>query len=228
MAEKQLLYRGCGLMLRETIRCRFAASGSAASRRFIVPFTSEPPNISIEQYIARIDGYFNDKEGCLSLLPLTMTYLDRVLTSLDCAIDYSNIYRLFLACAVLAYRWLEDDRYSEDACCRVGGVVTRNMRTIVAKTLKALDWRCFVAPEIFELNRRLILQRGATQMETTLTQVVTRHSTSSPSFGVYHYASEPNECAGNCVEDGVEHPPRSVACKLMRIQERLHIVAARP
>ena len=109
--------------------------------------TSRPPNISIKNYIKRLNEYMKCSEESFIL---ALIYLERItLREINIVINIKCIHRLFLSSLVVAAKFFDDKFYKNSYYSKVGGISNSEMNTLEIQFLLFIDFELFVSPEEF-------------------------------------------------------------------------------
>ena len=98
--------------------------------------------ISIEDYMTRLEDNWNVDES--STFAIAAKLLHRFLRKTSCLIKYNNSHRLILSALTIATKWHEENYYSQDHYCSVGGVSKRELFALEVFFMKHLDYEIFV------------------------------------------------------------------------------------
>lgn len=109
---------------------------------------SRAPQVSILEYLTRIQRYFQCSDACLVLGLLYMDRLSKI--SPDLAVSRLNVHRMLATSVVLAVKYLDDIYYSNTYYARVAGLALQDLNRLEAGFLKLVGWRMHVAPDEFE------------------------------------------------------------------------------
>ena len=120
------------------------------------PFRSKrAPKISLEAYIARLAKY--SRVGPETHVH-ALIYLQRLLQQLDgVSLCHENVFKLYFIALVLASKYNEDRRLSNEAFEKVGGVKVAEIAVLEILFLKWIRFRLEVTPESFQRQLRELL-----------------------------------------------------------------------
>eukprot|EP00826_Nyctotherus_ovalis_P065807 TRINITY_DN9687_c0_g8_i1.p1 TRINITY_DN9687_c0_g8~~TRINITY_DN9687_c0_g8_i1.p1 ORF type:complete len:199 (-),score=41.71 TRINITY_DN9687_c0_g8_i1:162-758(-) len=107
----------------------------------------ELPNITFQDYLARVRKYIKCSDSCFIL---AFIYIDRVLQNNKFIIlSNRNIHRLFLAAFVLAIKYWDDVHSRNIVYAKVGCVTLSELNVLVGCMLSMLDYRVHVSPQVY-------------------------------------------------------------------------------
>jgi len=108
---------------------------------------SEPPRVSLLEYLRRIEQYAQCSPVCHIL---AVVYIERLInTSFRFRLTAFNVHRLYISALLVAVKFCEDIYYDNAFFARVGGVSLHEMNRMELALLKALEFRAFVSREVF-------------------------------------------------------------------------------
>ena len=99
------------------------------------------PNISIENYLGRLQKYGKVND---STIILVLIYIDRICNKNQIKLSYYNIHKLILASFVIASKYNEDDYYSSKFYAALGGIPKEEMFLLEYEFLALIDFNLFV------------------------------------------------------------------------------------
>lgn len=110
--------------------------------------TSRPPNISIRNYLRRLEQYMKCTQESYVV---ALIYLDRV-TAMKPELELSNycIHRLFLTALIISVKFYEDKYYKNSYYARVGGISSNEVNTLEHEFLIYIEFALFVKSEEYE------------------------------------------------------------------------------
>lgn len=106
------------------------------------------PDLSIADYMARIQKYFNCSESCFVAM---LIYLDRLTSSTPIVVNLSNIYRLLLTSMVLAVKFWEDKLRTNTFYAKVGGVSLKELNEMESNGLRLLEWNVHISDQDYQI-----------------------------------------------------------------------------
>lgn len=129
---------------------------SPADRGQVTRFHAiKAPDISIKDYLERIQKYFGCSNECFVL---SLVYIDRIVKLHDeFTVSILNIHRLLITSVMLAAKFFDDVYYSNAFYVRVGGVRTKELNLLEWQFLALVDYHLFVAPREYDQYRKNVL-----------------------------------------------------------------------
>jgi len=113
------------------------------------------PDISIHDYLGRIQKYFGCSNECFVL---SLVYIDRILKLHESfTVSVLNIHRLLITSVMLAAKFFDDVYYSNAFYARVGGVKTKEINVLEAHFLSLINYQLFVTAKEYDQYRVNIL-----------------------------------------------------------------------
>jgi len=117
---------------------------------------ANPPQIELQDYLARLATFYMCSDGCLIL---ALVYIDRIVKMHpDFVVCSLNIHRLISTSLLLAAKFNDDVFYPKKYYAKVAGVGVDEFNRLEEKFLHLIDWRLCVLPEEFDeyLGRLLV------------------------------------------------------------------------
>merc|ERR1712232_760017 len=116
--------------------------------------SSQPPSLSIQDYITRLQKYFRCSEECFVI---ALVYIDRI-TKNNASVSVCDvtIHRLLVIAVVIAAKFHDDKFYDNRYYGKAGGLSLRETNMLGAFMLSELNWRMLVAVQEYELYRDLV------------------------------------------------------------------------
>ena len=115
------------------------------------------PNISIKDYLLRIQNYANIEK---STLILSLIYIDRLCQKYKFKINYFNIYKLILTSMILAIKYNEDEFYSTEFYAKLGGITKVELNLMEYEFINLINFNLFVQEELYFKYHDLLLNDG--------------------------------------------------------------------
>ena len=109
-------------------------------------YSKSIPNISIEDYLSRLQKYSKINDSTIILI---LIYIDRICNKNQVNLSYYNIHKLLLASFVIAIKYNEDDNYSSKFYASLGGVSKEKMHLLEYEFLDLIDFDLFVDIDLF-------------------------------------------------------------------------------
>ena len=108
------------------------------------------PNISINDYLIRIQTYSNIEK---STLILTLIQIDHICRKADIILTYYNIHRLLFAAVLISIKYNEDSYYDNKFYSEIAGVKLKELKMMEYTFLELNDFNVFVKDEEYEQYR---------------------------------------------------------------------------
>mmetsp|Transcript_55346 Transcript_55346/g.177491 ORF Transcript_55346/g.177491 Transcript_55346/m.177491 type:complete len:355 (-) Transcript_55346:131-1195(-) len=106
------------------------------------------PQISIDDYLARIARYFHCSDECFVV---ALMYIDRLVKlHPDFVVSSLNVHRLLVTAITLAAKFHDDVFYSNKYYAQVGGVRLKEFNVLESTFLKMIGWSLHVLPEEYD------------------------------------------------------------------------------
>eukprot|EP01068_Selenidium_serpulae_P002663 Selendium_serpulae@DN2603_c0_g1_i1.p1 len=115
------------------------------------------PDISIKDYLDRIQKYFGCTNECFVL---SLVYIDRIVKvhKEKFSVSILNIHRLLITSVMLAAKFFDDVYYSNSFYARVGGVKNREINILETHFLSLINYQLFVSPQEYDQYRMQVVQ----------------------------------------------------------------------
>ena len=109
------------------------------------------PNISIEDYLIRIQTY-----SCVekSTLILSLILIDHICKKSDLILTYYNIHRILFGSVLISIKSNEDSYYDNKFYSEIAGVQLKELKSIEYTFLQLSDFNVFVNEEEYEQYRQ--------------------------------------------------------------------------
>ena len=108
------------------------------------------PNISIEDYLKRIQMYSNMEK---STLIISLIYIDRFCKIKNLTLTYYNIHRILLTAILISIKYNEDIFYDNQYYSEIGGIKLKELNLLEYNFAKIMNSNFFVNESIFEIYR---------------------------------------------------------------------------
>ena len=105
------------------------------------------PNISIKDYLTRIQTYSNIEK---STMILSLIYIDRICEIADLTLTYFNIHRILFAAVLMAIKYNEDNFYDNKFYSEIAGVKLKELKLIEYTFLDLIDFQMIIDDETYE------------------------------------------------------------------------------
>ena len=112
---------------------------------------SSIPNISINDYLIRIQTYSNIEK---STLILTLIQIDHICRKADIILTYYNIHRLLFGAVLISIKYNEDSYYDNKFYSEIAGVKLKELKMMEYTFLELNDFNVFVNDEEYEQYRQ--------------------------------------------------------------------------
>jgi hypothetical protein len=111
------------------------------------------PEIRMDSYVLRIQRYGHLEA---STLIVALLYVDRVCSARRLSLTRTNVHRLFLACSVVASKWVQDVLYDNARMAKVGGVKLAELNALELRVLETLGWSAAVSEAEYSAKLQLV------------------------------------------------------------------------
>lgn len=102
-----------------------------------------PPQISLPEYIARIQKYVQCSHEAFVL---SLIYIDRLLArNSGLVLNHLNVHKVVFTSILLAVKFHDDDYQSNKQYSRIAGISLAELNKIEVEFLKMVDWRIEVS-----------------------------------------------------------------------------------
>ena len=108
---------------------------------------SEPPKISIFDYLSRIQQNLNLNN---STFIIALIYIDRICKKNSIILTKYNIHRLLLSAILTAIKYNEDEICLNSYYAKVTGITTKELSLLEGTFIKLIGFKLFVADELFQ------------------------------------------------------------------------------
>ena len=108
--------------------------------------SSTIPNISIEEYLIRIQTYANIEKNTLIL---SLIYIDRLCKIAGITLTYYNIHRILFTSILVSIKYNEDQYYDNKYYAEIAGVKLKELNTIEYNFLHMINFQLFVNDETY-------------------------------------------------------------------------------
>ena len=111
------------------------------------------PNISINDYLIRIQTYSNIEK---STLILTLIQIDHICRKADIILTYYNIHRLLFGAVLISIKYNEDSYYDNKFYSEIAGVKLKELQNIEECFFEMSDFDVYVDQQEFEQYRQYL------------------------------------------------------------------------
>ena len=108
------------------------------------------PNISIENYLKRIQTYSNVEKNTLII---SLIFIDRLCKITNLTLTYHNIHRILFTAILISIKYNEDNFYDNKYYSQIGGVKLKELKTLEYYFVNMINFKFFVDEKIFEKYR---------------------------------------------------------------------------
>ena len=105
------------------------------------------PNISIENYLKRIQEYSNIEKNTLII---SLIFIDRLCKISNLTLTYYNIHRILFTSILISIKYNEDCFFDNKYYSQIAGVKLKELKSLEYNFVKMINFRFFVNDEIFE------------------------------------------------------------------------------
>ena len=105
------------------------------------------PNISIEDYLLRIQTYANMEK---STLIISLIFIDRLCHTADVTLTYYNIHRILFTSVLISIKYNEDSFYDNKYYSEIAGVKLKELKLLEYSFISMIDFKLYVSDEIYE------------------------------------------------------------------------------
>ena len=105
------------------------------------------PNISIEDYLLRIQTYTNMEK---STLIISLIFIDRLCHKADVTLTYFNIHRILFTAVLISIKYNEDSFYENNYYADIAGVKLKELKLLEYTFISMVDFKLYVSNEIYE------------------------------------------------------------------------------
>ena len=105
------------------------------------------PNISIKDYLIRIQTYANVEK---STLIISLIYIDRLCSKAKVTLTYYNIHRILFSAVLISIKYNEDNYYDNKYYAQIAGVKSKDLKTLEYYFIKLLNFSLYVNKEDYD------------------------------------------------------------------------------
>ena len=119
-----------------------------------VPFSATSvPNISVEDYLLRIQTYANMEK---STLIISLIFIDRLCHNAEVTLTYYNIHRILFTAVLISIKYNEDSFFENKYYAEIAGVKLKELKLLEYTFISMIDFRFYVSNEIYEKYRNYL------------------------------------------------------------------------
>ncbi len=105
------------------------------------------PNISIEDYLKRIQMYSNMEK---STLIISLIYIDRFCNKAKITLTHYNIHRILFSSILIGIKFNEDNFYDNKYYAQIAGVKVKELKILEYHFIKLLNCELFVGRDLYD------------------------------------------------------------------------------
>ena len=105
------------------------------------------PNISIKDYLIRIQTYSNIEK---STLIISLIYIDRFCSKAKVTLNYYNIHRILFSAILISIKYNEDNFYDNKYYSQIAGVKLKELKILEYNFIKMLNCELYVDKAIYD------------------------------------------------------------------------------
>jgi len=105
------------------------------------------PNISIKDYLIRIQTYSNIEK---STLILSLIYIDRLCHNSDVKLTYYNIHRILFSAILISIKYNEDSYYDNKYYSEIAGVKLKELKLLEYTFIAMINFKLYINNEIYK------------------------------------------------------------------------------
>ena len=115
------------------------------------------PNISIEDYLLRIQTYANMEK---STLIISLIFIDRLCHIADVTLTYFNIHRILFTAVLISIKYNEDSFYDNKYYSEIAGVKLKELKLLEYSFISMVNFKLYVSDEIYEKYQNYLDNSG--------------------------------------------------------------------
>ena len=105
------------------------------------------PNISVKDYLERIQTYTNIEK---STLIICLIYIDRLCNKAKVTLTYYNIHRILFSSIIIGIKYNEDCFYDNKYYSQIAGVKMKELIILEYNFIKMLNCELYVSKELYD------------------------------------------------------------------------------
>jgi hypothetical protein len=105
------------------------------------------PNISIEDYLKRIQTYSNIEKNTLIT---SLIFIDRFCKIGNITLTYYNIHRILFSAVLISIKYNEDIFYDNKYYADIAGVKLKELKSLEYNFVNIINFKLYVADDVFE------------------------------------------------------------------------------
>ena len=111
------------------------------------------PNISIEDYLIRIQTYSNIEK---STLIISLIFIDKLCHTADVTLTHYNMHRILFTAVLISIKYNEDSFYDNKYYSEIAGVKIKELKLLEYTFISLVNFRLFVNNELYEKYRNYL------------------------------------------------------------------------
>lgn len=113
------------------------------------------PDISIEEYLIRIQTYANMER---STLIISLILIDRLCQQSNLTLTYHNIHRIIFSSILISIKYNEDNYYDNKYYAEIAGVKIKELKLLEYNFISLLHFNLFIQDDIYEKYKQYLLE----------------------------------------------------------------------
>ncbi len=109
--------------------------------------SSKVPQISIEDYLKRIQTYSNMERNTLIT---SLIFIDRLCKISNLTLTYYNIHRILFTAVLISIKYNEDCYYDNKYYADIAGVKIKELKLLEYNFVQMINFNLFVTDDVFE------------------------------------------------------------------------------
>ena len=105
------------------------------------------PNISIEDYLLRIQTYANIEK---STLIISLIFIDKLCHTADVTLTHYNIHRILFTAVLISIKYNEDSFFDNQYYSEIAGVKIKELKLLEYTFISMVDFKFYVSNEIYK------------------------------------------------------------------------------
>ena len=105
------------------------------------------PNISIEDYLLRIQTYANIEK---STLIISLIFIDKLCHTADVTLTHYNIHRILFTAVLISIKYNEDSFFDNQYYSEIAGVKIKELKLLEYTFINMVDFKFYVSNEIYK------------------------------------------------------------------------------
>jgi len=105
------------------------------------------PNISIEDYLLRIQTYSNIEK---STLIISLIFIDKLCNTADITLTYYNIHRILFTAVLISIKYNEDSFFDNKYYSEIAGVKIKELKLLEYTFISMVDFKFFVSTDLYQ------------------------------------------------------------------------------